>query len=779
MKLNAFRIQNFRRLKKVLVDLEEDISIFVGANNSGKTSATQVLDIFVNAAKDKLSIFDFSSDLWATFSDIGNRGLTEEFPELPTISVDLWFHVTGADLHRVSDLLPGLEWAGTEIGMRMQYQPKNTAELLQNFNVAKQKGENYQAQGGDQNDYQPWPGSLVHYLEKMISGEYHFAYYALDRAQFDAGYNEGADFESKYLRPELGKAILKSIIRVDRLNAQRHLADPNSGDRAEDLSKRLSRFYQKNLEKQEEDHEALKALSTSEKQLNTHLAKVFEDTLDRIKDLGYPGFNNPKLIIKSALNPAKVMTQDTKVHYALETDGDVTLPDSYNGLGFKNLIYMVVEILDVQNQWKEEDENRAALHLIFIEEPEAHLHAQLQQVFINRVLSLLAIDGDDADAYKSQVVVTTHSSHILYERGFKPIRYFRRDSVAGIGQSSSCLNLSQFYERETRHRDFLAKYLKLTHCDLFFADAAILVEGNVERLLLPLMVKKEAVELQSAYLSILEVNGAFAYQFKNLIEFLGIVTLVVTDIDSVTAPAARPAAQEPLGEQSAAAVVAGAPANEEEEEDIDEEEDDEEEAAAAGAAGAPAVKAGSKCLVGTDGAHTSNLTLKKWLPRMNTIADLLAATAANCTQAANADTRSVVRVTYQRTQEVTFGGNNLPVAGRTFEEAFALENAEWTQNAAQRNLKLKVQPAAVDIPDLARKLHKKISADSFDKTGFALNLLTKDDAHWTTPAYIREGLLWLREQLDLVPPPQPEPQPQPADQEAAPVAQAEGEGAAI
>jgi predicted ATP-dependent endonuclease of OLD family len=75
------------------------------------------------------------------------------------------------------------------------------------------------------------------------------------------------------------------------------------------------------------------------------------------------------------------------------------------------------------------------LHLVFIEEPEAHLHMQLQQVFIRKVLEIVTVDGEDAEFATSQVVVTTHSSHIVYERGFIPVRYFRR-SGDGVGQQS-------------------------------------------------------------------------------------------------------------------------------------------------------------------------------------------------------------------------------------------------------------------------------------------------------------------------------------------------------
>jgi predicted ATP-dependent endonuclease of OLD family len=53
MHLHSYRIANYRRLRDVHINLAEDISIFVGANNSGKTSATQAIHAFVAATSEK------------------------------------------------------------------------------------------------------------------------------------------------------------------------------------------------------------------------------------------------------------------------------------------------------------------------------------------------------------------------------------------------------------------------------------------------------------------------------------------------------------------------------------------------------------------------------------------------------------------------------------------------------------------------------------------------------------------------------------------------------
>ncbi|WP_159876089.1 ATP-dependent nuclease [Aquitalea denitrificans] len=745
MHLKKLAVRNFRRLRNVVIDLASDISIFVGANNSGKTSVGHALQLFTGSGR--FNIHDFSAELWA---DIVAFGEAEGGASLPTMEIDVWFEIGPDDVHRVIDLLPSLAWEGNLVGMRVAYVPSNPAATHARYVEVRQRVLNAVPKGEDGTPiFDPSPRNLREFLRDRLHDEYELRYFVLDPVRFDAKMVAEAGYDPASLtgRDRSGREILNGLLQIDFLNAQRHLSDSPGGSRAEDLSRVLSRFYGRNLEQKGEDIEALRALAASEASLNEHLERVFEPTLKSLSKLGYPGLSNPRMMIRSALDPAQIMSgrDGAIVHYALGADdgnpNPPTLPDRYNGLGFKNLIFMVVELLDLHAQWLAIEENRPPVHLIFIEEPEAHLHAQLQQAFIRKVMGILTLEGEDRTHYTSQVVVTTHSTHILYERGFRPIRYFRRSRTQNAS-TSDVLNLSVFYDStDPDIRSFLERYLKLAHCDLFFADGAVLVEGNVERLLLPQMITNAAPRLQSTYLTVLEIGGAFGYRFKTLIEFLGLTTLIITDLDSVFGPQGQdgdqPEAAEPATENPHVAVADA--------EDVD---DDEEELPMA------AEKPGKACIAGHPGAATSNQTLLQWLPKCDTVAALWEATAEQKIQARTSDNDALVRVAYQCQTDVTWGGETLALAGRTLEEAFALENLEWCQNRNRNPLQLRIAKAdEKNLTTLAERIHKRVQAKSFSKTDFALALLAEDPSSWSVPTYIAEGLSWLETEIA---PPEPD-----------------------
>ncbi|MNV77691.1 hypothetical protein D3C71_1711340 [compost metagenome] len=90
------------------------------------------------------------------------------------------------------------------------------------------------------------------------------------------------------------------------------------------------------------------------------------------------------------------------------------------------------------------------------------------------------------------------------------------------------------------------------------------------------------------------------------------------------------------------------------------------------------------------------------------------------------------------------GSATAQLCGRTLEEAFGLENAEWCQAEANRAIGLKLKRAPSNPEELAEKLHDRVVGKNFDKTRFALEVLASGPVGgWKVPTYIAEGLAWL------------------------------------
>jgi putative ATP-dependent endonuclease of OLD family len=116
-----------------------------------------------------------------------------------------------------------------------------------------------------------------------------------------------------------------------------------------------------------------------------------------------------------------LLNDHTKVVYK-SIDG-VHLPEGYNGLGTRNLIYMLLQLQSFHKEYRTR-EPRPTSHLIFIEEPEAHLHPQMQEVFIaqlQKAVKELSKEYPDQPEWKVQFVITTHSPHVANAATFEAV----------------------------------------------------------------------------------------------------------------------------------------------------------------------------------------------------------------------------------------------------------------------------------------------------------------------------------------------------------------------
>lgn len=681
MKLSSANIKHFRRLEDVQIDFDEQETLLVGANNSGKTSATLAFRCFLGNRSFK--IHDFAVTKMAEMDEYDPELGIEIFPH---ISIDLWFKFDPNSIAfgRAFSLLPNISNQLDKIGMRCTYSVDDIEKLWASYIAVFPKGEDGKRKR-----------SLSYFLglEGILNKHFSVKYYSLEE--------KDNDVNPTALDVKEGKGTLSTLLKVDFVDAQRNFDDDESLNRGNKLSKAFANYYQKNLDQPEINEDAVRIIDGNNELLTDHYEANFEDLQNVIKGLGVPSVHDREIKIVSSISAETALQGNTEVMYI---DGaSYELPEAYNGLGFKNLIFMAVQVRHFHLQWLNIQKDRPLCHIIFIEEPEAHLHAQVQRCFISNMWKVLNKVADPNDL-TPQLAITTHSSHVLDTVDFSKVRYFRRCHLKDdnpettlVKNATEIHDLKKFQPEplevegealsETEILEFLKRYLTLTHCDLFFADGAILIEGTVERLLLPSMITKCADGLSSKYLAILEVGGAYAHRFAGLLEFLHIPYIVITDIDSVKF-------------------------NNE-------------------------TKRYNACSASEPESVTSNASLKYFFPEAHAIEKLSVFDVAEHIQSEN-----MRHVTFQKPLDIQRDADSLKLHGRTFEETFVYENLELIENG-ELDLSITVPTVSADIGE---QIFKHINLGSLKKTDFALKVLSSDN--WNVPSYISSGLQWFEERLD-------------------------------
>lgn len=394
------------------------------------------------------------------------------------------------------------------------------------------------------------------FLDKELHKHFSIKAYILDPSKFT---EEKPQIFPNNSEPVEGDPF-DGLFKIDIINAQRGFSDPNSEsgtDYDRRLSTQLMKYFDKHLNPMElpdiNDLDALAAIEAARTAFDEKLKESFEASINELEGLNYPGFSDPKIQISSKINPLESLNHDAAVQFNVLRDDSETddislcLPEKYNGLGYQNLISMIFNLIRFRDEWmrvgkagkRSESSNDfiEPLHFVMIEEPEAHLHAQVQQVFIKKAYDVLRNHPDlgDNTQFSTQLIVSTHSSYIAHEVDFVSLRYFKRTPATSVNNvpCAEVVNLSSTFGDNSDTAKFATRYLKTTHCDLFFADAAILVEGPAERMLVPHFIRNKFPDLDRSYISLLEIGGSHAHRLKPLIETLGLLTLVITDLDSI------------------------------------------------------------------------------------------------------------------------------------------------------------------------------------------------------------------------------------------------------
>ena len=197
-------------------------------------------------------------------------------------------------------------------------------------------------------------------------------------------------------------------------------------------------------------------------------------------------------------------------------DPDNNIPIQILGLGQKNILYLSLFIAELENSSKQHE-----INLLLIEEPEAHLHPQLQKILFANLNGLKT----------TQVFMTSHSTHIASDCDYKNLNVLYKNKQKQV-KSFSPFKDGLLSDREN---NLLKRYLDATRSEMFFASAIIYVEGVGEQFIIPAIAKEVyGINLTEHNISVIPIHSRYFDPYLKIVQNnnLEIPAVAIIDGDS-------------------------------------------------------------------------------------------------------------------------------------------------------------------------------------------------------------------------------------------------------
>ena len=259
----------------------------------------------------------------------------------------------------------------------------------------------------------------------------------------------------------------------------------------EELADKATSYYK-------EDNEWTNLIESGKEKINEHLNETSIEGKEQNIDIDFLPFEFRRIV--DNLRIQFPFFKNDEINGNLKKQRYLQI--SQNGLGYNNLLYIATVLGDLTN--KKEYVEPEAYYSLLIEEPEAHLHPQLQKIFFNYMNAL--------NKKGIQIFITSHSPTITAKVDLNSLIILQNQQ-----RKINSFSLRNS-ELEPKNRKFLAKFLDVTKSQLFFSDGTILVEGISEALLLPVFsrIMGKEYDIEKKGIEIVNINGVAFEHFAKL-----------------------------------------------------------------------------------------------------------------------------------------------------------------------------------------------------------------------------------------------------------------------